>query len=452
MIERVEWQKHPRELPSPFIRGPGERPLRLTLHSQGLINLTADENTALALLGELSNLEEVQLFSTSPGKFPHIVLEEPAAEDDCIPVVLKRGDSVEVMISSRVWFKRQWPDIAAGLAPAGQKDHKDILDELLLAEAHRSVWGDILVTKSPFLLSNRGRSPIRETHPRTPLEAIRVTGLFLRSRSNYTHSAKRGLFYWVLARYRLPNMWRYFAGCVGAAQLRGDDTDALGEAILHRTVRALEALDAIGIRFYASRDRDDFLEIVYHFDYLTLLLAGAIDAQARTAKRAYRLRTQERSASFRHDEFLNALRENGATELYRLCSGLRYQSILTVLYELRNTIHGAAPQVIAYQDKSVFQPTHTIALPNSISDKLLKAARELGGVEEWGLAAKFKEVLLEPYSYASSLVAASFSAINDVAGHTDVTRLFPDGCPVPPLMEAPNDPVFDLGKRFSLMA
>ncbi len=460
MIERVEWQKHPNELSSPFIRGPGERPLRLTLHSQCLTNLTENEETALALLDELSNLKEVQLFSTSPGKFPHIVLEEPAAEDDWIPVALKRGGSADVMISSAVWFKHLWTEIAAGLAPGAQRDHKDIVDQLLLAEAHTSIWGDILVTKSPFLLSNRDRWPVRKTHPRTPLEATRITGLFLRSRSDYTYSASsrsrrtanRGLFYWVLARYRLPNMWRYFAGCLAAAQLRGDDTDALGEAVLHRTVRALEALDAIGIRFYASRDRDDFLEVVYHFDYLTLLLAGAIDAQARIARRAYRLRTQEKSASFRREDFRNSLRENGATELYRLCSSLRYQSILTSLYELRNPIHGAAPRVIAYQDKSVFQPTHTIALPSSISGRLLEAARELGGAKEWGLASKFKEVLLEPYSYASSVVAASLSAINDVAGHTDVTRLFPDECPVPPLMEAPDDHVFDLGRRFSLMA
>ena len=91
-------------------------------------------------------------------------------------------------------------------------------------------------------------------------------------------------------------------------------------------------------------------------------------------------------------------------------------------------------------------------MPSPISDKLLKAAGELGGVEEWGLAAKFKEVLLEPYSYASALLASSLSAINDVASCTDVTRLFPDGQTVPSLMDAPKDPVFDLGKRFSLMA
>lgn len=448
MIERIEWEGRTSELRSPFMRGIGERPLRLTLHPQSLVDLTEDEKAAMALLHELSNLQELQFFSTSPGEFPHIELGEPSAQEDHIPVALKRGDSEEIMWTL-VWNRHQWPNIAARLVNPGRQNYEDLLHDLLLAQAHKSVGGDILITKSPLLLSNRSNQPISVTNPRTPLEATRLVGLFLRSRNNYTHSASpkvkrttnRGMFYWVLARYHLPNMWRYFSACVRAGKLRGDDTQALGEAILHRTVRALEALDAIGIRFYASHDRDDFLEIMYHFDYLTLLLAGAIDAQARIANRAYRLRTKEWSASFRHDRFLKAVRENGACELHQLAADLRFQSVLTLLYELRNTIHGAAPQVIAYQDNSNPRITHTLALVSPISEKLLKAAGDLDGIEEWGLATKFTEVLLEPYSYASALVAASLRTINDVAGTTDVTRLFPDGRTVPPLTDMPNAPV-----------
>lgn len=460
MIERIDWEKRAGELPSPFMRGSGERPLRLTFHSQCLVDLNEDEKDAMTLLDELSNLQEVQFFSTSPGKFPYIVFEEPSEREDYIPLILKSANSKEEIMQTLVWNKRQWPGIAARLLNPKAEDSKSILDTLLLSQAHKSIRGDVLITKSHLLLSNRGNRWVRETNPRTPLEATRLVGLFLRSRNNYTHSAStnvrrtanRGLFYWVLARHRLPNMWRYFAACVSAAKLRGDDTDALGEAILQRAVRAMEALDAIGIKFYAFQDRDDFLEIIYHFDYLTLLLAGAIDAQARIAKRVYHLGKDERWASFRNKKFRDALKVNNANELYEQTSSSNFQSVLTLLYELRNTIHGAAPRAIIFQDNSISQATHMLELPNSISEQLLKATRELSTADEWGLKANFKKVWLEPYSYASALVDVSFKAINNVAGCTEVTRLFPNGQPVSPLMDAPKDPVFELGKRFSLMA
>ena len=56
MIERIEWNNHPNELPSPFMRGKGERPLRITFHSQSLINLSDEENSIVELLRELVKL------------------------------------------------------------------------------------------------------------------------------------------------------------------------------------------------------------------------------------------------------------------------------------------------------------------------------------------------------------------------------------------------------------
>ena len=122
-----------------------------------------------------------------------------------------------------------------------------MLNVLVLAQAHRSVEGDILVTESPLLLNNRSQTVVSKTNPRTPLEASRLVGLFLRSRNIYVYRAgpkfkasfDQGMFYWILARYHLPNMWRYFSACVAAGKTRGDDIQELGEAVLVRAVRAL---------------------------------------------------------------------------------------------------------------------------------------------------------------------------------------------------------------------
>jgi len=87
-------------------------------------------------------------------------------------------------------------------------------------------------------------------------------------------SFSRGRFYWVLARNKLPNMRRYFSGCVYAGAVRKDDTLYLGQSVLMRCARALEARDAIGFNFYIPQNNDVRDAIMYHFDYLMLLLSG----------------------------------------------------------------------------------------------------------------------------------------------------------------------------------
>lgn len=462
MIERIEWDKltaRPNELRCPFMRGKGERPLRITFHSQSLTNLSEGEKAAVELLRELANLPELEVFETSPGHFPHIVVGEPNPKDDFIPVELMYKGTV--LMSTLVWNKRQWPIIAAQLVGLNRQSAETIQEMpnvIILAQAHRSVGGDVLVTKSPLLLNDR--STVSETNPRTPLEAAQLVGLFLRSRNIYAYRAgpkfvasfHRGLFYWILARYHLPNMWRYFSACVAAGETRGDDIQELGEAILVRAVRALQARDAIGVQFYIPPNNDTRDQMMYHFDYLTLVLAGAIDAQARVAHRTCCLSTREWSAYFYKKEFREALAQSGAQELHDLSSKRTFESLLTLLYEPRNTIHGAALKTIAYQGAGGPQQTF-IEVPEPVGQELLKAAEQLGGAKEWGLTLGVREVWIEPHSYATALVKESLNAINRVAAATDVSRLFQVGQPIPSLMdEAPKDSVFAWGERLSLLA
>jgi len=443
------------------MRGKGERPLRITFHSQSLTNLSEEGKAAIELLRELGNLPELEVFETSPGDFPHIVVGEPGPKDDFIPVRLMHRDTL--LMSTLVWNKRQWPIIAARLVGPNNQGKEAIevmLNVLVLAQAHRSVKGDILVTESPLLLNNRSQTVVSETNPRTPLEASQLVGLFLRSRNIYAYRAgpkfkasfDQGMFYWILARYHLPNMWRYFSACVAAGKTRGDDIQELGEAVLIRAVRALQARDAIGVQFYMPQNNNTGDQIMYHFDYLTLVLTGAIDAQARVAHRAYCLNTREWLAYFYKKEFIAALAQSGAQELHELSLKKTFKSFLTLLYELRNTIHGAALKTFTYERG--YGPRHIlIAVPQPIGQKLLEAGEQLGGAKEWGLTSGFNEVWLEPYSYATALVKESLTAINEVAAATDVSRLLKNGQSIPPLMEeAPQNSEFTWGKRLSLLA
>ena len=275
----------------------------------------------------------------------------------------------------------------------------------------------------------------------------------------------RGMFYWVLARHRLPAMWRYFSACVYAEKTRGDDILDLGAGVLIRAIRGLQARDAIGEWFYAEPGRRDDDQMLYDFEYLTLALAGALDAQARVAHRACGLSWSERSTSFSNDRFLRAL----ATEmpaLHAVVTAQHFRDLGTLLRELRNTVHGAALRALTTR-RGLSEESH-IQVPEPMASRLWDAASRQGGPDGWGVVMEhhrvqvngnpqvqeYDELRLGPFTYASRLVTACLSTIDDVARATNVERLLPAHSAYR-LSEGPpeGDGVFDrwIRERFALL-
>src|SRR5687767_5226679 len=61
--------------------------------------------------------------------------------------------------------------------------------------------------------------------------------------------------------------------------------------------------------------KDDRDRMAYHFEYVTLLLQGAIDAQARVVRQIYEISLPPSKASFRNTDFTNRLRAKGGFTL-----------------------------------------------------------------------------------------------------------------------------------------
>jgi hypothetical protein len=445
MIPHIMWARSSHGEPvSPFLRGKKERPLKITFHTSSLAGASGEEAEAVEALRELSNHSKIESLYTEAGSIPYLEIGPYGDNDDHIPVTVTCHDRT---IESGIPFSHQWSDIATKFAGQTDPSHPDsqaALTDLVLAQAHSHLRNDILITLSHHLLSHRTQAIIRKANPRTPTEAVKIIGLFLRSRDDYTwqvneHGRRafdRGLFYWVLVRHRLPNIWKYFSACVHAANARRDDTLHLGQSILTRCVRALEARDAIGAQFYIPQNNDTRDAIMYHFDYLTLLLAGVFDAQARIAHRAYRItRPEERYTGFRRAEFLKALTDNGADRLHALVSDQHFSNLMILLHELRNTIHGASLQT--YQATSELRES-LVTLFTENQDKIWQAAARYSSTEAWGLVRK-QEPQLEPYTYAVTLTNECFSHIDAIAAATNVAGLFPDGYAIPPLQADPPD-------------
>lgn len=369
------------------------------------------------------------------------------------------------------------PRVCARLAEEidGRADLSDLvargrLEDFVAARAHHACGQDVLVTTSPWLLSHRSEGPapeaepwtrgaerwVAETNPRTPSEAARIVGLFLRARRDYAYWADghggtvrlsdHGSFYWLLAHRRLPRVWRYREACGAASQVRRDGTLGLGQSVYDRCVRALEARDAIGEQFYVPETEDSFDTQGYHFDYLLLLLSGTLDAQARAARRAYNIGAQkdEKRLNFREPGFLKQLDTAGARRLHALVSGQRARGVMTLISKLRNEIHaaGLSRHVLLHQSSAWPAPwrgprTSFFGIPGAESAAVRAAAEACGGLDRWGLMGQGNDLVFDAYTYATVVVEETLRLVDAVADATDVEGLFPAGPPVPPLEARP---------------
>ena len=243
-------------------------------------------------------------------------------------------------------------------------------------------------------------------------------------------------FYWVLVRNNLPGMWNYFGALVHSDRTKEKEVLHIGQSILQRCARALVARDEMGFEYFKGEDSGSREKSIYHFDYLTLLLSGSFDAAAKVAWHIYKVdpkKAKEREASFRKKEFIEGLKQNGAESLTNLLTTNRFKAISTLLYELRNTIHGAANPTVRILGKG-----HFITPFEQYREKLFKAAQACGPVERWGMEPK-QGHHFSPYIYAGTLVSECLALLNEIISATDVSKLFQDGKLPDTLNGAPKD-------------
>lgn len=466
MSKQIKWVKQIRDKSeNPFSRNHNGRPLRITIHDSQYKDVSDKEAEALEALRELGHLSEIEVFDTHPGPFYNIKINQPDATNPYIPVTIE-GLGKEIRTGAPN------PEQLRAMAQyATQKYHLEpaqadiVLNDLIIGSAHSSISNDILITTSiPIhLLRTEGR--FSNENILLPSEAIKIVGLLLRSRNNYTWSASaqcasklnKGLFYWILARRKLPSMWKYFSVCCEAGlkdpnDIYKNDIIFIGQSIIFRCSRALQACDIIGMQFYLSHNNDTRDDMMYHFNYLLLLLTGAIDAQARIAHRVYKLPSKERNASFHKDKFNRQWKEHGAITLDEVVSSEQCKNVLTILYELRNTIHSAElPTFAKGTTPGVGEESFVTILPN-YAGSILKAANATGGLERWGLIQEH-ELNFEPYTFSKVLVDECLKLINAIAGATDMIRLIPNIHNPNLIVVSPTDGHFreEIGKRVELL-
>ena len=447
MSQPLCWEFRHEQEENPFRPG-STRPFKVTLHTSSFKDLSPRQLVALDLVRELAPVGEIDLLDTDPGTPRHIRIGERKPGGG-------GADYVDVTVwengESRLFTGVSYPDqkLTTACAVVGTSDRSDprvlsAYSDLLVAAAHRTLNRDLLITESTTLQHPICRNDARLSNARTILEATKVVGLFLRSRDKYVFSAQRrslldrtrfdrSLFYLVLARELTPRMWRYVGACHELEKQRNDDSAALSWSALTRCKHALQARDLIGEAFYGPHSDQARDDTEYHFDYLTLLLVGALDAQARIAHRVYGMYGSERLVNFRRPDFLNELRRRGAQQLHSLLTETPVVSFLTLLVSVRNTIHGASLGSHGYHTTGKGPGWIEIA-EGELSTQIWESAKSAGGAASWGLT-KFRHrlgtdgPLAEPvrlvhYPYGRRLVEEGIRLVDRVAEATEIERAF----------------------------
>lgn len=266
-----------------------------------------------------------------------------------------------------------------------------------------------------------------------PAEATAIVGLFLRSRSDFTiakgatfsDGVSRGLFYWILARALLGSAWRWFSACVASSTATGDDAlTYLGQSALQRFDRLLRARDAILRQAQLPPDRDAGDEAIFFLDVALLMLSGAFDVAARVAHRAYGVTLDVHLAGWRRKAWRTSIVAAEPAFGSLLATGSLVADMLEIVGRLRNTVHGAGLQGIAYSEGSLLSHENLVQLPAGEHEVVVEAMDRHAGHAAWGvrpLGAGL--VALEPDTFVEALVPRAAVALNALMDATDVTRL-----------------------------
>lgn len=414
MIPRIEWTQSGFNLHSPFDRGKNERQIELTFDSKALKKVSGENSEALTILYELSHLAFISTLIFEGNEFPRISVGENE-ETSIYRKITILGTDGEPLSGHQGIYTRNIDDnsIISLMGTYSSHLHDELIktrEMVIPVEAHFALRRDIFITVSPFLLGKQ--QYFRNENIRTPLEALKIVGLFLRSRNVWIYQVNehsrihstRENFYWTLARSRLSKISGF--------------SFSISETIIRRCSRALQARDEIGKLFYSSETHDLIDQVLYHFDYLNILLMGALDALAVALNEKYHIVKSNSARGFTRDTFVKALK-SAIPKLAEYIETEDIKVLIGIVSELRNTVHS---------ERLSSRGELLIELPDVLRDRLWSYSQKHGENSDWGLAyekynsldeknkaliPKYR-ITLEPYTYAVHVTDLWLNLLNSI--------------------------------------
>jgi hypothetical protein len=303
-------------------------------------------------------------------------------------------------------------------------------DALALGVAE-AVHADLYITERPYLFARR--LPAQGVTVCKLPEALALVGLYLRSQQAFiiwrgtdgsSLNTNEGLYFWVGTRELLPSAWRWFTACVQESHATSDPALLdLGESLLRRVQRVLEARDRFHRAFNLPQNNDTAKAVLLEIDSILVSLMGAVDVSARVAHLVLGISGNSRDAGWqRAKAWLPKVvtAEPALAALFN--SGTVHTHALTILRHMRNTVHGQMIRSIAMRQSGGSIDT-AITLPTSDEAAILSAIDALGGRNSWGAPNGPSRRLVDPGVFIEQLLPLILTMLNEVMDKTPVERL-----------------------------
>ena len=277
-------------------------------------------------------------------------------------------------------------------------------------------------------MGSRGRRGDRDTQQALPLISLylRAQDQFIGWRDSTGHGTTtltRGTFYSRAAVELVPHGWTVLKAVAEHAQSGGDRRPLdLVQAVFGRLQQTLVARDSMYWALNRAQDNDTADEALSAFDLAMLTLMGAVDASARIAHWLLRLDGSDQSAAWLNRAWRTRAR-GASTALDAVFSGSSHLHALTILTELRNTIHASPLNPLAVAN-SRRQVTTVIELPPDAVTKLLSALTNLGGAARWGVDTHIRgRHHADPAQLLDALISTITTMLEAVMGTMPVAEL-----------------------------
>lgn len=288
------------------------------------------------------------------------------------------------------YFARLYPD-APSEASTLSKDDED--RAVLLAEIARAVHADIVISETAAIgdpaLYAYHRANTFSRADSIPLIAhyLRVQHVYLTDPVHRASINRRG-FYQEAVAALAPRIWHWLAKCQRASVFLPDAGVYLVEcrAMIGRLLRALKVKDEFVYYLGSYQDHEVMDDAADCMDRILVSLCGAVDVLARSMHNALQLGGSNFNAKLHNtDWYTKKFRPT-----YEHAPGIQAlddsQKSLSVVFELRNTIHSLALEAMGSIGPTVnfFQPDRgrlNVLIPERSAVAMRKTA---GGLQAWG--------------------------------------------------------------------
>lgn len=363
---------------------------------------------------------------TGPGLWPHV-----------LGVVVGQG---EKSWKTGIWLEdphfnllrvAKTPDAYRDLSDSSVKMRADLI-ALLIAD---QIEADLFITRRPFLLDDEFRLARFATIVH-PYDAVPIVGLYLRTQNryvvrrsqyvvNFLETPPRWFFFWAAAHHVLPASRTWSS--VDAMQVNSDEDDGLSHlaASLHQKVAGvLDARDRLLKVLSVPQGNQSGEDALTLLTQICLWLMGAFDVAAVVTDRCLGLNTKEQQIAWQREDWQEKVAKIDPALAALVKPHSEGAHLLTIVKELRNSIHGEALSASGYQEGTNGSEESLVGIPKSRETALLAAIDALGGRERWG-AKLLPSVGLSllPGEFLEELVTRAFGLLDSIMMATAAPRL-----------------------------